>query len=168
MKNSLPSTTLEYMFKNLVVALDGSACSARALELALALAKAEGSNLAVCSVAEPLPVYPPAAPSLMAEQALAEVRGHAQEVVDDAVSKAGAAGITTEGRVLIGDPVYEIVGYSAKKAADGIVMGTHGRSGLKRLFMGSVAEGILRCSPVPVLTVREEARLSPVIAKAAS
>jgi nucleotide-binding universal stress UspA family protein len=62
----------------------------------------------------------------------------------------------------VGDPVYEIIGYAQKQRADAIVMGTHGRSGLKRLFMGSVAEGVLRCSPVPVLTVREEAKLAHV------
>jgi nucleotide-binding universal stress UspA family protein len=147
------------MFDNFVVALDGSACSARALDVALALARIEGSKLTVCSVAAPLPVYPASAPDVMAEEALAEVRDQAQRIVDDAGARARAAGITVEGSVLIGDPSVEITDFAVKSGAAGIVMGTHGRSGLKRLFLGSVADGVLRASKLPVITVREESRV---------
>jgi nucleotide-binding universal stress UspA family protein len=148
------------MFNNFVVALDGSAGSGRALDVALRLARIEGSKLAVCSVAAPLPIYPTSAPDVIAEAALAELRDQAQRIVDDAASKARAAGITAEGSVLIGDPIYEIVAFATKRAADAIVMGTHGRSGIQRLFLGSVAEGVLRSSALPIVTVRDEARIA--------
>ncbi|MFY9718145.1 MAG: universal stress protein [Candidatus Cybelea sp.] len=148
------------MFNNFVVALDGSAGSGRALDVALRLARIEGSKLAVCSVAAPLPIYPASAPDVIAEAALAELRDQAQRIVDDAQSKVRAAGVTADGSVLIGDPIYEIVTFAAKRAADAIVMGTHGRSGIKRLFLGSVAEGVLRSSALPIVTVRDEARIA--------
>lgn len=145
------------MFKHLVVALDGSPCASRAFELALALAKREGGDVAICSVAEPLAIFP--APNLMAEQALAQVRKHAQEVVDSAGAAARAAGVTATVEVLVGDPAYEIRACARKHGADAIVVGTHGRSGLRRFLVGSVAEGLLRTSSLPVLTVREGARI---------
>ena len=53
-----------------------------------------------------------------------------------------------------GPPSREIVGYAADEECDLVVMGTHGRGGLNRLILGSVAERVVRSSEVPVLTVR--------------
>jgi nucleotide-binding universal stress UspA family protein len=156
----VPWSPAPSMFNSFVVALDGSACSARALDAALALARIEDSKLAVCSVAVPLPVYPASTADGAAEEALAEIRDRAQRIVDGANAKARAAGISAEGCVLSGDPISEIVGFATKRGADAIVMGTHGRSGLKRLLLGSVAEGVLRASSLPIVTVREEARVA--------
>ncbi len=147
------------MFKNFIVALDGSECAMHALQLALSLAKAEGSNVTVCSVADPSPVYGTAGPPTLIEDELAAIHAHAEHVVDDALEKARAAGITTEGIVLSGEPVYEIVSYATKTRAEAIVVGTHGRSGFRRFFIGSIAEGVLRSAAVPVLTVRAQAQL---------
>jgi len=57
---------------------------------------------------------------------------------------------------LIGDPFNEIIGYSNENAIDMIVMGTHGYTGFKHIFMGSVAEKVVRYSMVPVLTVKQK------------
>jgi nucleotide-binding universal stress UspA family protein len=64
------------------------------------------------------------------------------------------AGIQLERRVCEGDPVTEILTSAADCHADLIVLGTHGRTGLGRLLMGSVAEEVLRRAACPVLTVR--------------
>lgn len=56
--------------------------------------------------------------------------------------------------LLEGDPATEITQFAADHGIDVIVMGTHGRTGVSHLVMGSVAEGIVRTAPVPVLTVR--------------
>ncbi|MEF8907324.1 MAG: universal stress protein [Haloarculaceae archaeon] len=53
-----------------------------------------------------------------------------------------------------GSPAREIVAYAAEEDCDVVVMGTHGRTGVDRLILGSVAERVVRSSPVPVLTVR--------------
>jgi nucleotide-binding universal stress UspA family protein len=76
-------------------------------------------------------------------------------LVDGAVESARLRGIPANGHVLRGEPAYEIVVFAAKHEADAIVMGTHGRSGLKRLFMGSVAEAVLRSASCPVIVVRD-------------
>lgn len=156
------------MFENLVVALDGSACADRAFELALRLATAEGSKLVICSVADPSPLYGTLEPMVIVERALDQIRDNARHVVDEAVAKARAAGLGAEGCVLEGDPALEIVRYADASGADAIVIGTHGRSGLQRLFMGSVAEGVLRSASTPVLTVRAESRLPQLASEAAS
>jgi len=149
------------MFTKLVVALDGSECADHALELALTLAKAGGGKLAICSVADPAPLYGSLEPAAMAEHALLEINRNAERIVDEGTAKAAAVGVAAQGKVLEGEPVREIVKHAAAEHADAIVIGTHGRSGLTRLLMGSIAEGVLRSASMPVLTVRREAQIAP-------
>ena len=59
--------------------------------------------------------------------------------------------------IRVGTPAEEIAVYAESLGIDLIVMGTHGRTGLAHLFLGSMAEKVLRNSPIPVLTVREKA-----------
>ena len=58
---------------------------------------------------------------------------------------------------IIGTPVDELVDYAKEKEIDLVVMGTHGRTGIGRLLMGSVAEGVVRRAPCPVLTIKQPA-----------
>jgi nucleotide-binding universal stress UspA family protein len=58
-------------------------------------------------------------------------------------------------RLLTGDPASEIVNLAKSEQADLIVLGTHGRTGLARLLMGSTAEQVLRHAPCPVLAIKE-------------
>ena len=74
--------------------------------------------------------------------------------LDKLVAKAKAAGARAQGLLLEGTAADAIVRTARSKRADLIVMGTHGRSGLARLFMGSVAERVIGTAPCPVLTVR--------------
>lgn len=69
--------------------------------------------------------------------------------------------LRVETRVWEGDPVYGILAAAKETAADLIVMGTHGRTGLGRLVMGSVAEKVLRKAPCPVLTVKTPIAVAP-------
>lgn len=147
------------MFKNLVVALDGSPCADRALEVALDLARIAGSHLAICCVVDPSPLYGTLEPAVLIENTLEEIRTEAQHVVNTAIEKAQAAGVSAEGCTPFGDPVHEIGAFAQRIDADGIVIGTHGRSGVRRLFMGSIAEGVMRHATVPVVTVRQEVRV---------
>lgn len=151
------------MFENLVVALDGSACSARALDAALRVATLERSKLAVCSVADPAALAISVEPLVIVERALEQIRNNAQRIVDDALAKAADVGISARGCVLEGTPDREIVKYAERVGADAVVLGTHGRSGVMRLFMGSVAEGVLRHASVPVLTIRAQAHVGRVL-----
>jgi nucleotide-binding universal stress UspA family protein len=144
------------MFKNIVVALDGSECSGQALEVALNLAKSEGARLGVCSVVDPVMIAgtAPAAPAM--EIVYRDMEADAQLLVSDAVSKAQQRGLTASGETRSGVAAFQILSFAKEAGADAIVMGTHGRGGLRRLVMGSVAETVLRESPVPVVIVREQ------------
>ncbi len=102
----------------------------------------------------------------MIENELLQIELHARNIVDEALAKAREVGISTTGTVLEGVPPFEIVRYAKEVGAGAIVMGTHGRSGLKHFFMGSVAEGVLRASEIPVITVRMETTLAPLTAEA--
>jgi len=66
------------------------------------------------------------------------------------------AGLTVVTEIVEGNPHEEILNYVTEHGIDMIIMGTHGRTGLDRVVMGSVAERVVRRSPVPVLTVRGE------------
>jgi nucleotide-binding universal stress UspA family protein len=66
------------------------------------------------------------------------------------------AGMTITRTVLTGTPFLEVIRYARENEIDLIVIGTHGRSGLVHVLMGSVAERIVRKAPCPVLTVRPE------------
>ena len=117
------------MFENLVVALDGSPCSARALDAALRVATLERSRLAVCSVADPALLAVSVEPLVIVERALEQIHNSAQRVVDEAVAKAAEVGIP-QGCVLEGSPAKEIVKFAERTRADAVVLGTHGRSGV--------------------------------------
>jgi nucleotide-binding universal stress UspA family protein len=153
------------MFKKLVAAVDGSSCSAHALEVALRLAEAEGSRIAICSIVDPVST---SAPAGHAAEMAANAKRHAQQIVDKALARAKLAGVTAEGTTLLGEPAEEIVAYAKEAHADAVVVGTHGRSGFKRFFLGSVAESVLRSASIPVVIVRDEARIGFANTSAAS
>lgn len=156
------------MLKNLVVALDGSPCAERALDVALDLARIAGSRLAICCVVDPSPLYGTLEPAVLIENTLEEIRSEAEHVVSTAIEKAHAAGVSAEGCTPGGEPVHEIGAYADRIHADGIVIGTHGRSGVRRLFMGSIAEGVMRQATVPVVTVRQDVRVGGLQPQAVS
>jgi universal stress protein A len=87
-------------------------------------------------------------PPLPSEYDLERAREHLYHI------QAPEAGIAVEHRLEHGDPEAVILAVAEEIGADLIVMGTHGRTGLRRLLMGSVAEHIVRHAPCPVLTVR--------------
>ncbi|WDP89515.1 MAG: universal stress protein [Desulfobacter sp.] len=77
-----------------------------------------------------------------------EIKVFWQSIVKDGVAPAFVN--------LTGDPFDEIIHYATQNDVDMIVMGTHGYTGFKHIFMGSVAEKVVRYSPVPVLTVKQK------------
>jgi nucleotide-binding universal stress UspA family protein len=88
------------------------------------------------------------------EQLRAAIRHEAQRRLDALLTKAKKARVPAEGVLVEGEPHREIVRVATSRHADVIVMGTHGRTGLSRFLMGSVATRVLREAPCPVLTVR--------------
>ncbi len=128
------------LFEKLLVPLDGTAESAGALPMARAMARATGATFTLLRVV----------PTDKDGQA----RRQAQHDLDGIAAELTAGGLTAKTVVRIGDPAQQIVEQARADATDLIVMRTHGRAGLTRAVLGSVAEGVLELSPVPLLLVR--------------
>jgi nucleotide-binding universal stress UspA family protein len=148
------------MFKKIAVALDGSACGEQAFEVALKLAETERAELGICSVVDPIMIVGTAPPSPAMDVVIGDMERWAKQLVASAVGRAHKNGVLASGGIRRGVAAFEILKYAEEFRANAIVMGTHGRGGLKRLLMGSVAETVLREAPVPVIIVRERERVS--------
>ncbi len=122
--------------------------------LACALARDQQARLVVLHVAEP----PPFITYREMERQLEKVRGYRQELLDQLHGlRPDDPRIPVEYRLVDGDPATEILQLARVLNSDLIVLGTHGRKGLDRLLLGSVAEQVLRKAPCPVLTARAPA-----------
>lgn len=142
--------------KKILFPTDFSECSQIALDMAASLARDTGAELLIVHVEEPPVVaggdgaaYAMAATST--EELLARLK---QEVPKD-------RSILHSHQMLKGAPAHAIAAFAEQQGVDMIVMGTHGRTGLLRLLMGSVAEGVVRHAPCAVLTVKPSARSAP-------
>lgn len=131
---------------------DSSETAAQSLQFARSLARDYGAKLVILGVVEPLPpvseIYVP----------VGEMSGQVEELRRQMAKVASAIGdVPVEPHALQGSPGPAIVAVAEECQADLIVMGTHGRSGLSRLVMGSVAEYVMRHAPCPVLTLKPSA-----------
>lgn len=151
------------MFKRILVAADGSAPSGRALAAALRLAKEQRAKLRIVHVAD---VLPPANVEPMYvdfESYRDAILTGARAVITSAAAQAKRARVKAETRLVetvTHDASGEIIAQATRFRADLIVLGTHGRTGLARMFLGSVAEGVVRHSSVAVLLIRSAAKAS--------
>ncbi|MBL8300384.1 MAG: universal stress protein [Rhodanobacteraceae bacterium] len=138
----------------LLVAVDGSEHSDRAVDYVLDHWHRFDPDLqlVLCHGDPPLP---PHVGNALGSTAVGEYHAdNAAKALQSARSKLESAGVRAEVHSSVGDPAEVILGAIKKHAADLVVMGTHGRSGLRKLLLGSVASKLLASSPVPVLVVR--------------
>ena len=147
------------MYARILVPIDGSVTSQRGLDEAIALAQRLGSTLHLLNVVDARLLIAEVSVYAPPNQLLDDWRQAGEALLGDAVAKARAQGVTAQGAVQC-DPglrVCDVILREAENAgAELIVMGTHGRRGLRRLTLGSDAELVLRESPVPVLLVRAQ------------
>ena len=146
------------MYQRILVPIDGSATARRGLNEAMSLARLTGAQLRLIHVVDELS-FAVGAESFGAYSGdlIAALREAGQLTLNEACAVVKVAGLPVEGvlRESFQGRVSELVlDEAAQWPADLIVIGTHGRRGAKRLFMGSDAEQILRSAPVPVLLVR--------------
>lgn len=141
--------------KTIIVATDFSHASDAALRLATMLARDNQATLYIVHVSEPRPAYTVAGvyASLPAGNEFADAYRQLQEV------RPTDSRVACEHRLLIGVPADEIVKFAGEQGADMIVIGSHGRTGLGRLLLGSVAEAIVRQARCPVMTIKTPAQL---------
>lgn len=140
-----------FQFRNILFATDFSDSSMKALPYATGLARKFGAALFVCHVVTPTPLAvgaPEAAPYLYE----AETES-ASRALDDLIKSPGLAGISTRPLMPAGILSDELTAAIAKNNIDLVIAGTHGRTGVRRLLLGSSVEEICRIAGVPVLTV---------------
>ncbi|MCI0361795.1 MAG: universal stress protein [Planctomycetaceae bacterium] len=131
---------------------DFSEAGQHALPLATSLARDMGATLIIAHVEEPPVAYGGGEMYYGVEPP-----NHEEQRANlDAVTPTDP-GVPCVHKLLIGDPAEAIVQLADADHVDLIVMGTHGRTGLSRLLMGSVAEAVVRRAPCPVLTVKQSA-----------
>jgi len=147
------------VFKHMLVALDGSRFAERALQPALQIALRFESRVTFLRVVATEPQAVVMGPGInmgaldMMGQAYEHEMEESEGYLDSIRRQWSGLGIPVRLEVTRGDPTTMIVDTAAAVDADLIVMTTHGRSGLSRLIYGSVAEGVLRSSPIPVLLI---------------
>jgi len=127
---------------------DFSERSAFALRFAGALAKEEGSRLVLLHVLAPAVIYDEMGPVIV------PFRQGEEQAARTKLEGIAMPGVQVEYRMEVGDAAQVILDVTTETKCDLVVMGTHGRTGLGRLLLGSVAEEVMRKAPCPVLTVK--------------
>lgn len=140
--------------RTILFATDFSKSAACAFDLASALARDYAAKLIILHVATPPPVVMPEGVVVEANSGryVADLKKQLFAI------KSADSSVRVEHRLEQGDPATEILRVAGEAGVDWIVIGTHGRTGLLRLLMGSVAEEVLRGAPCPVLAVRSPSR----------
>ena len=149
------------MFKRILVAVDGSAPSDRALAAGLQLAKEQRAKLCIIHVADVLPPATVEPTYMYLDDYREAILTGGRAMIRSAAAQAKRARVRAETRLIetvTHDPSGEIVAEAKRWRADLLTVGTHGRTGLARVFLGSVAEGVVRHSPAAVLLIRGAAK----------
>lgn len=150
-----PSAAKAFRIKEILVPIDFSDCSEKALRYAIALAKEHKANLTLLHVVfTPVPIGED--PGLEYLRTADDQRKAAQRNLSTlAAAEVHGAEIIARSLVRTGSPTNEILGMAATIPADIIVISTHGHTGLKHALLGSITEHVVRRAPCPVLVVRE-------------
>lgn len=138
---------------SIVCAIDFSEPSNAALTHAIGLAKRLGAKV-VAVHAWQLPVYAvPDGVAVFGPEVVAEITEGLQKQLAKTLEAHRADGVTLEGKLVAGAPVEAVLEVSKDLGAEYVVIGTHGRTGVARMVLGSVAERMVRLSRVPVVVV---------------
>jgi nucleotide-binding universal stress UspA family protein len=132
---------------------DFSAASLIAFDTAVSLARDRDATLLIAHCEETPVVYSGEVGFAAAVPSDVELQGMLRNL------KHKVHGVACETRLIHGTPWQGIVGLAEKEEVNLIVMGTHGRTGVLRMLMGSVAEAVVRHAPCPVLTIRQPERV---------
>jgi nucleotide-binding universal stress UspA family protein len=157
------------MFNRILVPLDGSRFASRALQYAIEVARRFGAEIVLLQVVAPTITTAGVSPGMenplaieIAVQAAHEADkrnvAHAKRYLSGKAQGIRSQGVNESYQVIIGEPVQTIMGFARQQRIDLVVMTTHGKSGLKRAIMGSVADAVIRESGKPVLVVRPISR----------
>jgi nucleotide-binding universal stress UspA family protein len=145
-----PDAEIHHPYRRVLVPTDGSECADAALETAIDVANAYSAPLHVLSVVDVVSL----GADVYSTVQIDDLEAQATREVDTAVEVAERASVEAVGAVERGTAVHRtICEYAGDQGIDLVVMGTHGRTGIDRHLLGSVAEQTVRTASIPVLTV---------------
>lgn len=148
------------IFENILVPVDFSLHAAEAIRVASGIARQSQGSITLVHVYDPLPYALPPEYVVYTPEQEARMNAEFEKSLTASKRAAESAGAPrVETRLLHGLPSAAIVDLAKAGHFDSIVMGTHGRTGIKHALMGSVAERVLRKAPCPVLTVKATEKL---------
>jgi nucleotide-binding universal stress UspA family protein len=151
------------MYERVLVPLDGSDVAEGVLPFAEKVAGPLDAEVVLVRVVEPLsPADAMASAGVAIPDTLFLRELHAKEYLTSMARRLQAKGLRVRTALRVGVPAAEIVGAAVDEGADLIAMTTHGRSGLRRVLFGSVAESVLRSAEIPVLMMRLAAKAAPI------
>lgn len=142
-------------FKKILIAVDESAFAAHAADAALDLARQIGAEVAFVTVVDPAMMRVSMDSGISREQWQAMAQREAKDLLHAFAARAAATPPARE-FVGTGKPAAMIVETAKNWPADLIVMGTHGRNVVSNILLGSVAQGVLRHAPCPVMVLRAQ------------
>ena len=137
------------MFKKILVPLDGSKRAEKILPQVKELVKFSGAEVHLLKVVMSYEIDPK-----KDKEELEKLASEAQEYLDQVAARLKKKGIQASATVAYGKDAVQICDYASGKKCNLIAMSTHGRSGLSRWALGSVADKVLQCSSVPVMLFR--------------
>jgi len=140
--------------QHMLVPMDFSATADRALAYAIALAQQLQARLTLLHVLDMTPMTMDEMTVGVVATYLEEQEIEAQHLLQASLERVQRAGLQGDSLLVQGTPTQTIVDTAGEQGVDLILMGTHGRTGLAHVFLGSVAEHVVRQAPCPVLVVR--------------
>ncbi len=140
--------------KKIIVPVDGSEHSMRAVEKAKDIAKAMNSNIVLVNVVEPLPVKHAEMTQPEAREEMQQARERSKLILDEAKALLEKQGCGVETVVLEGVPYQEIIEFIENREVEMVGMGSHGMMGIKRFLIGSVTNKVIHHVAAPVLVVK--------------
>lgn len=158
---SVAKAVLSLTFKQILFTTDYSSPSKLALPFAAALARHYGATLHIAHILEPEPFRTVPMDTMLVDEVTE--REASTEKMHEFVKDMDATGISTETVLEKGEVAATVSQIIQERNIDLIVLGTHGRGGIARLLMGSVAEQIYRHATCPVLTVGPNTKLSKML-----
>jgi nucleotide-binding universal stress UspA family protein len=141
-------------WRRIIQPTDFSPAGEGAFAQALEIARREGAELIVVHVIEPISTVGGGDSLALRRELRAAMEATARQALARLLARAKRANVAASDVVTEGWPPEEIVNLAKKRRADLIVIGTHGRTGMKKLLLGSVAARVIVLAPCPVLTVR--------------
>jgi nucleotide-binding universal stress UspA family protein len=145
------------MFKNILLPTDGSELAVKATDLAIRFAQVHGARIIAICVAQPFPFVPTTEDAVVPDAAVFEtqIAASAKGHINKVETACATAGVPFEGIVVSShSPYKEIVAAAEKYNCDIILMASHGRTGLNKLFLGSETQKVLAHTELPVLVLK--------------